>query len=180
MPEWVGLRKRPRRLCIHAHACAGPRTCGGERRVPVVQAHEAGGWARFGISNHRAAQPARPTAPFSCTQDVGSPIWHERLPSIFRHLFLQYFNSYFFGASTLSTTLAALYHLTISPPSVSRSTDSLTRVYARARSGDVRLCELRLELEAHEIRGRPCCCCGRHHGGCVGELASLPGRQAFW
>ena len=47
------------------------------------------------------AAPARPT-PFSCTQDADSPIWHERLP---------FFVTYFFGASTLSTALAARYHL---------------------------------------------------------------------
>ena len=47
------------------------------------------------------ASPARPT-PFSCTQDADSPIWHERLP---------FFVTYFVGASTLSTTLAARYHL---------------------------------------------------------------------
>jgi len=47
------------------------------------------------------ASPARPT-PFSCTQDADSPIWLERLP---------FFVTYFVGASTLSTSLAARYHL---------------------------------------------------------------------
>jgi len=47
------------------------------------------------------ATPAHPT-PFSCTQDVDSPIWLARLP---------FFVAYFIVASAASTVLAARYHL---------------------------------------------------------------------
>lgn len=55
--------------------------------------------------------PARPT-PFSCTQDVDSPIWLSRLP---------FFFTYFIVASAASTALAARYHLRGAEPIKSAS-----------------------------------------------------------
>lgn len=54
-------------------------------------------------ANSATATLARPT-PFSCTQDIESPIWLSRLP---------FFLAYFVGASIASASLAARYHFNL-------------------------------------------------------------------